>query len=92
MHKKVHFTTLGCKVNQYDSQAMLEQFEQHGYTAAASNEMADVYVVNTCTVTGTGDKTGSFFHKLTLRVFKGDAIGLLNHNSQSSFSSCQPST
>ena len=56
MHKKVHFTTLGCKVNQYDSQAMLEQFEQHGYTAAASSEMADVYVVNTCTVTGTGDK------------------------------------
>ena len=56
MQKKVHFTTLGCKVNQYDSQAMLEQFEQHGYSAAAAGETADVYVVNTCTVTGTGDK------------------------------------
>ncbi len=56
MQKKVHFTTLGCKVNQYDSQAMLEQFEQRGYSAAASGETADVYVVNTCTVTGTGDK------------------------------------
>lgn len=56
MPKTIHFTTLGCKVNQYDSQAMLEQFEQHGYMAAKSNDAADVYVVNTCTVTGTGDK------------------------------------
>ena len=56
MPKTIHFSTLGCKVNQYDSQAMLEQFEQHGYTAAKPNAAADVYVVNTCTVTGTGDK------------------------------------
>ena len=54
--KTVSFTTLGCKVNQYDSQAMLEQFEQHGYAAAKAGAAADVYVVNTCTVTGTGDK------------------------------------
>ena len=54
--KTVSFTTLGCKVNQYDSQAMLEQFEQHGYAAAKPGSAADVYVVNTCTVTGTGDK------------------------------------
>ncbi len=56
MQKTVRFTTLGCKVNQYDSQAMLEAFEQHGYAAAAPGAAADVYVVNTCTVTGTGDK------------------------------------
>lgn len=56
MEKTVHFITLGCKVNQYDSQAMLEQFEQRGYTAAEDSALADVYVVNTCTVTGTGDK------------------------------------
>ena len=56
MKKTVHFTTLGCKVNQYDTQAMLEQFELHGYCAAENSETADVYVVNTCTVTGTGDK------------------------------------
>ena len=54
--KTISFTTLGCKVNQYDSQAMLEQFEQHGYAAAKPGAAADVYVVNTCTVTGTGDK------------------------------------
>ncbi|MDD5897438.1 MAG: MiaB/RimO family radical SAM methylthiotransferase, partial [Clostridia bacterium] len=56
MPKTVCFTTLGCKVNQYDTQAMLEQFEQKGYRAADPGAAADVYVVNTCTVTGTGDK------------------------------------
>ena len=56
MSKTVNFTTLGCKVNQYDTQAMLEQFEKHGYFASQGNAPADVYVVNTCTVTGTGDK------------------------------------
>ena len=56
MTKTVSFTTLGCKVNQYDTQAMLECFEQNGYTVVHGNAPADVYVVNTCTVTGTGDK------------------------------------
>ena len=54
--KTVAFHTLGCKVNQYDTQAMLECFEQSGYTVVHGNAPADVYVVNTCTVTGTGDK------------------------------------
>ena len=54
--RTVAFHTLGCKVNQYDSEAMLELFEQAGYTAVDFSEKADVYVVNTCTVTGTGDK------------------------------------
>ena len=52
----VAFHTLGCKVNQYDAQAMLELFEQAGYTACPFSEKADVYVIMTCTVTGTGDK------------------------------------
>ena len=56
MAKTVSFITLGCKVNQYDSQAMLEAFEARGYQAVAPREGADVYVVNTCTVTGTGDQ------------------------------------
>lgn len=53
---KVAFCTLGCKVNQYDSQAMLERLRDDGYESAAFSDCADVYVVNTCTVTGTGDK------------------------------------
>ena len=54
--RTVAFHTLGCKVNQYDTQAMRERFEQAGYRTVGFEEEADVYVVNTCTVTGTGDK------------------------------------
>ena len=54
--KTVAFHTLGCKVNQYDTQAMRERFEQAGYRTAEFDGQADIYVVNTCTVTGTGDK------------------------------------
>ena len=54
--RTVAFHTLGCKVNQYDSQAMLELFERAGYQPGDFDQPCDVYVVNTCTVTGTGDK------------------------------------
>ncbi|MDO5377249.1 MAG: tRNA (N(6)-L-threonylcarbamoyladenosine(37)-C(2))-methylthiotransferase MtaB [Clostridia bacterium] len=54
--RTVAFHTLGCKVNQYDTQAMRERFERAGYRTVGFDEAADVYVVNTCTVTGTGDK------------------------------------
>ena len=52
----VAFHTLGCKVNQYDSQAMLELFMADGFEAVSFDSPADIYVINTCTVTGTGDK------------------------------------
>ena len=55
-NRTVAFHTLGCKVNQYDTQAMRERFEEAGYRTVGFEEHADVYVVNTCTVTGTGDK------------------------------------
>ncbi|MEG0766962.1 MAG: MiaB/RimO family radical SAM methylthiotransferase, partial [Clostridia bacterium] len=47
--------TLGCKVNQYDSQAMMEIFTRAGYEVVPFAAQADVYLINTCTVTGTGD-------------------------------------
>ena len=53
----VAFHTLGCKVNQYDTQAMLEKFKAAGYTVVPFDGPADDYGLNTCTVTGTGDKT-----------------------------------
>ena len=43
--------TLGCKVNGYESQAMLEQFERAGWSIVDPDQTADVYLVNTCTVT-----------------------------------------
>ncbi|NLG24255.1 MAG: tRNA (N(6)-L-threonylcarbamoyladenosine(37)-C(2))-methylthiotransferase MtaB [Clostridiales bacterium] len=54
--RRVAAHTLGCKVNQYDTQAMLELFERAGYQAVPFDSDADVYLVNTCTVTGTGDQ------------------------------------
>ena len=54
--KTIATHTLGCKVNQYDTEAMLEAFERAGYQSVDFSEDADVYLINTCTVTGTGDK------------------------------------
>ena len=50
------FYTLGCKVNQYDSDAMAEILEKEGYTLVDFHEKADVYIINTCTVTAVADK------------------------------------
>lgn len=54
--KKVAFYTLGCKVNQYETEAMLEMFEKNGYENVGSEDFADVYVINTCTVTHMSDR------------------------------------
>lgn len=53
---KVAFATLGCRVNQYESEAMAEKFIREGYDVADYSEVCDVYVINTCTVTNMGDK------------------------------------
>lgn len=53
---RVAFSTLGCKVNQYETSAMEEMFLRAGHTVVAFDEPADVYIVNTCTVTMTADK------------------------------------
>ncbi len=52
--KEVAFYTLGCKVNQYDTEAMMNKFEQVGYKIVDFKEEADVYIINTCTVTHQG--------------------------------------
>ena len=54
--KKVSFFTLGCRVNQYETEAMAEAFIKNGYEIADFNDICDVYVVNSCTVTAMGDK------------------------------------
>lgn len=53
---KVGYHTLGCKVNQYETEAITELFEQRGYQTVAFDEVADIYVINTCTVTNIADK------------------------------------
>ena len=53
---KVAFLTLGCKVNQYETDAMKEQFEHAGAEITDFQDVADVYIVNTCSVTNVADK------------------------------------
>ncbi len=54
--KKVAFYTLGCKVNQYETNAMIEQFIKKGYEIVNFEEKADIYIINTCTVTNMADR------------------------------------
>ena len=54
--KKVGFYTLGCKVNQYETNAMIEQFVKSNYEIVDFEEIADIYVINTCTVTNMSDR------------------------------------
>lgn len=53
---KAAFHTLGCKVNQYESEAIAERFRQKGYDIVDERDFADVYIINTCTVTAVADK------------------------------------
>ncbi|MDD2510494.1 MAG: tRNA (N(6)-L-threonylcarbamoyladenosine(37)-C(2))-methylthiotransferase MtaB, partial [Syntrophomonas sp.] len=54
--KKVAFHTLGCKVNQVETEQLKEKFIQKGYQLVDFNESADLYIVNTCTVTHSSDR------------------------------------
>ena len=53
---KVCFHTLGCKVNQYETQAMRELFEKDGYSVCNDNAESDVIVINSCSVTAESDR------------------------------------
>jgi threonylcarbamoyladenosine tRNA methylthiotransferase MtaB len=52
----VAFHTLGCKVNHYETEAIWQLFKEQGYERVDFEATSDVYVINTCTVTNTGDK------------------------------------
>lgn len=52
----VAFHTLGCKVNHYETEAIWQLFKENGYSRTEFEKQSDVYVINTCTVTNTGDK------------------------------------
>ena len=54
--KTVAFITLGCKVNQYETNAMIQKLIEGGYKIVEHHEKADIYIVNTCTVTNMSDR------------------------------------
>lgn len=56
MRPTVAFHTLGCKVNHYETEGIWQMFMRHGYERVDFERRADVYVINTCTVTNTGDR------------------------------------
>ena len=54
--KTVAFCTLGCKVNQYETNPIMQKFIQADYKIVEFVEKADIYIINTCTVTNMADK------------------------------------
>ncbi len=66
--KRVAFHNLGCKVNSYELDIMRQKMEEHGYTSVPFEEEAEVYVINTCTVTNIADrKSRQMIHKAKKR-------------------------
>ena len=79
---KVAFQTLGCRVNVYDSEAMIEMFKKDGYELVDFNEPADVYVINTCTVTNMGDKKSRQYISRAKRTNKNAVVAVVGCYSQ----------
>ncbi|GAA0084554.1 tRNA (N(6)-L-threonylcarbamoyladenosine(37)-C(2))-methylthiotransferase MtaB [Clostridium sp. CTA-7] len=79
---KVAFSTLGCRVNVYESEAMAEKFIREGYEVVDASEAADVYVINTCTVTNMGDKKSRQIISRARRLNEGAIIAVVGCYSQ----------
>lgn len=74
---KVLFITLGCKVNQYETEAIRERFEAVGYTPAKEGEEADVVIINSCTVTAESDRKTRQLCRKYRRLYPTAAIVLI---------------
>lgn len=67
MNRKVAFHTLGCKVNYFESEGVWEKFSRSGYERVNFTDFADVYVINTCSVTNGGDRKSRQFIRRAIR-------------------------
>lgn len=65
---RVAFTTLGCKVNQFETEVMEGLFKQRGYEILPFDQVADVYVINTCSVTHLGEKKSRQIIRRAIRL------------------------
>lgn len=83
---KISIFTLGCKVNQYDTDAMLAVFEHAGFEIAEGLEYADVYVVNSCAVTAEAEKKSRQSIARILKVNPNAKIFVCGCASQNNFS------
>jgi len=77
MNKKVAFYTLGCKLNFSETSSIGRQFQKAGYQAVPFNEKADVYVINTCSVTEHADRKCRKVVKEALKYSPGAYITIV---------------
>jgi len=80
--KKVAFYTLGCKVNQYETEAMEEMFKKRGYEVVNFEEKADIYIINTCTVTNLGDRKSRQFIRRAKKLNRDSVVAAVGCYSQ----------
>ncbi len=74
MSKKAAFKTLGCRLNQFETDSIITDFHKAGYNVVDFNEEADVYVVNTCTVTNQGDQKSKYAINKALKTGAKNAL------------------
>jgi threonylcarbamoyladenosine tRNA methylthiotransferase MtaB len=72
--RKVAFKTLGCRLNQFETDSILTDFHTAGYEVVPFNEKADVYIVNTCTVTNQSDQKSKNIINQSVKNKHGDAL------------------
>ncbi|MDR1953074.1 MAG: tRNA (N(6)-L-threonylcarbamoyladenosine(37)-C(2))-methylthiotransferase MtaB [Clostridiales Family XIII bacterium] len=77
MRKKIAFCTLGCKVNQYETQLLAEQFAGRGFEVVGENDCADVYVINSCTVTSIADRKSRHYARHSKRLNPNAVVALI---------------
>lgn len=73
---KVYFITFGCKVSQYETECMRSSFVSAGFGIVESEDEADIFVVNSCTVTGSGDKKSLYAVRRLRRAYPDSVIVL----------------
>lgn len=81
--KSVAFYTLGCKVNQYETEAVTELFSDDGFDIVPFNEKADIYIINTCSVTSMSDRKSRQIIRRARKINPDSIIAVMGCYSQS---------
>ncbi|MDR1068371.1 MAG: tRNA (N(6)-L-threonylcarbamoyladenosine(37)-C(2))-methylthiotransferase MtaB [Clostridiales Family XIII bacterium] len=77
MNRRIAFYTLGCKVNQYETAKLAERFAELGFSVVPETERADVYVINSCTVTGIADRKSRNFARRAKKLNHGAVVAMI---------------
>ena len=73
MHETVAFHNLGCKVNAYETEKMIKSLSENGFTIVPFDQKADIYIINTCSVTNIADrKSRQMIHRA--KTLNADAV------------------